>query len=347
MKDTQQDPALKVGTLFIKDVDSIDCALFDPATGITGQSWHVDIQVTGKLDKNGFVYDFSKLKKLLKEILKSTVDHALIIPVLSKHVQFEEDTDREIWRFQAKSSLTQTDAYWEYRCPKGAVYPIRSYNITKDIVERECTKILRHRLPQHIQSVKTTLRKESIDSNASFFHYTHGISDHDGLCQRPFHGHRGLLEVSVDGENRPDLANYLANDILGSNIHIVSSIQAVTDKEYTIGEKPKTNESVKIAFSGTLGKYEATVPANRLFFVSNKTSIEEISQQLANIVSKKVENYKTIEVACYEGIGKGAIATLQPSRCNENTGLKDDCFPQIPITKGSSSHSRKASICNY
>ena len=51
----------RYGRLFINDIDRIDCAIFDPSIGVVGQSWAVDVTVYGKLDANGFVYDFSNL----------------------------------------------------------------------------------------------------------------------------------------------------------------------------------------------------------------------------------------------------------------------------------------------
>ena len=91
---------LNHGNLFVKDVDRIDCSIFDPSTGITGQSWHVDIAIEGELDENGFVHDFSLVKSLVKETLKSSVDHALIIPIKSKYIEFKESDSEEVLDYE-------------------------------------------------------------------------------------------------------------------------------------------------------------------------------------------------------------------------------------------------------
>ena len=88
-KTTPQSGKERFGRLFIQDVDKIDCAIFDPSVGVVGQSWYVDITVSGQLDSNGFVYDFSHLKKLVKQVLKASLDHTLIIPVQSKLVHYQ------------------------------------------------------------------------------------------------------------------------------------------------------------------------------------------------------------------------------------------------------------------
>ncbi len=300
------------GRLFINDVDKIDCAIFDPSVGVVGQSWMVDITVSGKLDANGFVYDFSHLKKLVKQVLKSSLDHTLIIPVQSKLVHYQ-DTDRgDLWRLQAKSRLTGVNSEWTYLCPKGAVYPIRAVQVTREIVEQECSRLVRHRLPEDVVAVEIHLRKEDVQSGQAFFRYSHGISGHDGLCQRLFHGHRSQIEVYVADERRHDLEQWLAHEVLGSVVHIASLPQIVNpDPSLRAGTRPEMTTPLTISYRGSMGLFEATVPANRVFLVEDGTSIESISQELVRLIaSEGVEIGAPIKVKCFEGVGKGAIAEL-------------------------------------
>ena len=120
-----------IGTLFIKDVDRIDCATFEPNQGVTGKSWYVDIYVTGQLDSNGFVYDFSHLKKLVKSVLKNTIDHALLIPI-----QVSRWNTKLLIKVSfgpsSQGRLSGIDSTWTYKCPKGAVYPVRSQDNKRD-----------------------------------------------------------------------------------------------------------------------------------------------------------------------------------------------------------------------
>lgn len=302
----------RFGRLFIHDVDKIDCAIFDPSVGVVGQSWEVDITVSGQLDSNGFVYDFSNLKKLVKQVLKASLDHTLIIPVQSKLVHYQ-DTDRgELWRLQAKSRLTGVNSEWSYLCPKGAVYPIRSVQVTREIVEQECSRLVRHRLPEEIHSVEIHLRKEEVGAGQSFFRYSHGITGHEGLCQRLFHGHRSLIEVYVADERRHDLEQWLAHEVLGSVVHIASMSQLVNPAEgLRPGVRSENQSPLTIAYTASMGRYEATVPANRVFLVEGETSIESITQELARLIGNEgVDLGAPIKVKCFEGIGKGAIAEL-------------------------------------
>jgi 6-pyruvoyl-tetrahydropterin synthase len=302
----------RFGRLFINDVDKIDCAIFDPSIGVVGQSWFVDITVSGKLDENGFVHDFSHLRKLVKQVLKTSLDHALIIPVQSKLVHYQETDRGELWRLQAKSRLTGVNSEWTYLCPKGAVYPIRSVQVTREIVEQECSRLVRHRLPEDILSVEIHLRKEDVLSGQSFFRYSHGITSHEGLCQRLFHGHRSLIEVYVADERRHDLEQWLAHEVLGSIVHVASISQVVDPPEnLKPGVRPDFTAPLTLSYRGSMGLFEAKVPANRVFLVEEETSVESLCQELVQLIANEgVEIGAPIRVKCYEGIGKGAIAEI-------------------------------------
>lgn len=298
--------------LFINDIDKIDCATFEPSVGVVGQSWMVDITIAGSLDSNGFVYDFSHLKSLVKQVLKSTIDHTLVIPVQSKLVHYQETERGELWRLQAKSRLTGMNSEWTYLCPKGAVYPMRAVNVTRELIEAECSRLIRHRLPEEITSVEVHLRKEDVVSGQAFFRYSHGITGHEGLCQRLFHGHRSLIEVQVADERRHDLEAWLAHEVLGSVVHVASIKQLVNPPaDVKPGTRAEYTTPLTISYKGSLGDYEATVPANRVFLTDEETSIESIAYELAKLVaSEGVEVGGPIRVKCFEGIGKGAIAEI-------------------------------------
>ncbi len=296
----------RTGSLFIKDVDLIDCCLFSPFQGVIGQSWHVDISVSGVLDSNGFVYDFSDLKRLVKHVLKSSVDHALLVPIMSSQVQYAETEAGEMWKLKAKARLSNLDSDWEYICPKGAVFPIRAVSITKELIEQECTRLIRHRLPQDILKVEVKLREEHAEPTAAFFRYSHGITGHAGMCQRLFHGHRSLIEVHINDERRPDLEHFIAREVFDSNIHIAAPSQIVSGP-YEIGRRGDSEAPLHLSFNGSFGHYEARIPSNKVFVVEDETSIECISQQLVRVLAAKEKNSK-VRITCYEGIGKGGIA---------------------------------------
>jgi len=299
----------KNGALFIRDVTRVDCALWDPARGIIGESWHMDVELAGHLDENGFVYDFSHLKQLIRQVSKASIDHSLLIPISNTNVQYAENGNQQIWRLKTTPKSGEKTSSWEYQCPKGAAFSVHSIALKKSAIEAEFAKLMKHRLPHTVQGIKIKLRKEDAEPTAAFFRYTHGISGHAGLCQRLFHGHRSRVEIFVDNERRPDLEHYVARNLLGNDVHIATPSQIVSGP-YEMGHRLTSEEPVKLAFDGTLGHYEATIPSNRIFVIENETSIECLSQQIARHLKDHVETNGRLAVWCYEGIDKGAIATL-------------------------------------
>jgi 6-pyruvoyl-tetrahydropterin synthase len=299
-----------LSTLFVKDIGRIDCALFDPSLGIIGQSWHVDISLTGHLDENGFVFDFSPLKSLIKQTLSSTLDHSLIIPLQSQNVQFGECDAGERWTLRSKARGESRETKWDYQCPKGAVFPIHTVSLKTPVIEAEFSRILRHRLPESVVSLSVKLREESIATTEATYRYTHGIQGHNGLCQRLFHGHRSRIEIYVGEERRPDLEHFVSREVFSSSVH-VASLNQVKSGSAELGIRHNaTNESVTLCFAGTLGQYEGTLPLNRVFFVPNETSIESIANELAKLVKIEEKTSEPVKVIAYEGIDKGAIAVV-------------------------------------
>jgi len=293
-------------TLFVKDVAKIDCAVFDPSQGIIGQSWYVDISLSGHLDANGFVYDFSPLKQLLRQVLATSFDHTMIIPIGSQAVQFEEFDGNEQWKLRSRSRAGK-ETCWTYLCPKGAVFPIRCVALKTGIIEQEFSRLMRHRLPASVQSLSIRLREESIAPTEAAYRYTHGIKGHAGLCQRLFHGHRSRIEIFIGEERRPDLEHFIAREVLGTNIHIASPDQ-IKDADMEIGKRGTSDELVTLSFTGSLGNYEGKLPANRIFVVEQETSVECIARELARIIKREEKPSDRVRVVCYEGIDKGSVA---------------------------------------
>ncbi len=293
-------------TLFIRDVGKIDCATFDPSQGISGQSWYVDVWLTGMLDENGFVFDFSPLKSLIKQTLSSTLDHSLIIPVQSQSVQYGEWESGERWILRSKARGESKESKWEYLCPKGSVFPVHTVALKTSVIEAEFARILRHRLPPTVLGLAVKLRDEQIAPTEASYRYTHGIQGHNGLCQRLFHGHRSRIEIYIGEERRPDLEHYIVREIFCSNIHIASLSQVKSGKAQ-VGYCGSSEELVTLSYAGTLGQYEATLPSKRVFFVESETSVEAIAREIARVIKREEKTNEVVKVVAYEGIDKGAV----------------------------------------
>lgn len=297
------------GTIFMRNITTLDCGVFDLSDGIIGQSWIVDLEVSGELDKDGIVQDFSELKKQVRKSLKESVDHALLIPIKSEFVKFRTTSNGdECWMLTSVAGRGKKAVDWSYTCPKGAVYPIRSKSLDRETIALEINKTMGRRLPENITSYKISLREEDIDPTEAVFRYTHGITSHSGMCQRLFHGHRSCIEVHIGEVRRPDLEQYLVWEVLGKNIHIASESQVQTTG-LEVGARSQSTEPVTIGYTSKSGLYEGILPANRVFVVPQETSIEIIAHTLAEVVRAKVgDTEDRIKVACYEGIEKGAVA---------------------------------------
>ena len=301
-----------VGTVFLHDVTKVDCAIFDPGKGVIGQTWRVDVTLNGPLGTNGFVYDFSQLKKLVRQVLKSSVDHALIMPINSQAVQFRGmdfhgSEKTESWAMRSRPTKSGTEAEWTYRAPNGAVFPIRTVVVSRSGLEQEVVRSLRHRLPQEMAGVAVALREEDVEATEAVFRYTHGIAGHDGMCQRLLHGHRSRLQIFVGEERRPDLEHYVARDVLGGHVHIATPSQFISG-HIEPGQRGKGREPITLGYRGSLGAFEAVMPADRIFCVEQETSIECIAREIARLIKREENTADRVKVACYEGIGKGAVA---------------------------------------
>ncbi len=299
----------RISTLFVRDVGKIDCAMFDPSFGIIGQSWYVDVWLTGSLDENGFVFDFSPLKALIRHTLATTLDHALIIPVGSQCVQYSDLDQGERWTLKSKARGDQFESRWDYISAKGSVFPIHTIALKTANIEQEFARIIRHRLPPSVHQLVVKLREEAIAPTEASYRYTHGITGHNGLCQRLFHGHRSRIEVFVGEERRPDLEHYVVREVFATNVHI-ATLSQIKSGQGKVGFRGTTADPITLAYTGSLGSFEATLPSNRVFFVEGETSVEALAREVALLIKREEQTSEKIRVVCYEGIDKGAESTV-------------------------------------
>ncbi len=273
--------------LFIKDVDRIDCAIWQDESGIYGQSWYADIQISGPLDANGFVEDFSKLKSIVRATIRTTIDHALLVAMPAVDISEEND------------DLLLESGTWTYRGPRSSIY-LFEHAVNADTVSQELEILCREALPESIHDVRITLREEQ-SAEGVFFCYTHGITGHEGNCQRLFHGHRSLIEIYVDDKRAPKIEQQFASEILKSSVHIVGRNQINTE-----------GDLMTIRYRGGQGEFFGTIPRDRTLVIDGETSIETITQTLVCRLPELLRDYsyRTVSLHCFEGIGKGAIAQI-------------------------------------
>ncbi|GAM65533.1 NADPH-dependent 7-cyano-7-deazaguanine reductase [Vibrio ishigakensis] len=66
--------------LFVRDLTVIDSSYLCPQRGMVGESWILDVVMSGELNEMSMVLDFSRVKKQIKQIVDEYIDHRLIVP---------------------------------------------------------------------------------------------------------------------------------------------------------------------------------------------------------------------------------------------------------------------------
>lgn len=294
-------------SIFLEDLDRIDVTIFTPEYGVKGASWHVDLTVCGRLDENGFVHDFSPLKNRVKEALKGSVDHALLVP--ADHPDVDVQIHGETIHVRMTDRSRDEPFIWEYEAPRAAVLLTPGLAVGLDQVTEAIEGRVREALPDGIERITIGLRNEEAHASEALFSYTHGITGHQGLCQRLLHGHRSKIKVEIDGERRPEWEHRLVQDVLGPIVHIAAPWQ-IESGQVEAKLRSRDVRPVTLAYKASLGEYRAVVPSDKLLLIEGETSIENLTGFLARHIRAETPTASTISVSCYEGIGKGSIATV-------------------------------------
>ncbi|ANB54775.1 6-pyruvoyl trahydropterin synthase family protein [Aeromonas veronii] len=287
--------------LFVRDLTVIDSSYLCERRGMVGESWLVDIEMSGELNEMSMLLDFGRVKKLIKSIIDEEVDHKLLVPTECPliHVETLDDDESTVDLLRPGRSI-------HLRCPSQGFAFIPAPQVDKESVTRYLLAVLAKRLPGNIKDLSLTLRQEAI--TGAFYHYSHGLKKHDGNCQRIAHGHRSPIEIHVDGERDQELelnwAERWGDTYLGTEEDKV----ALTE----LALSPRANAQLGehhcgFKYVAPQGLFQLAIPSTEVEMIDTDTTVELLACYIAREVKKMVGD-KFVKIVAYEGVGKGAIA---------------------------------------
>ncbi|MGY3945741.1 hypothetical protein BJP24_01125 [Aeromonas allosaccharophila] len=287
--------------LFVRDLTVIDSSYLCERRGMVGESWLVDIEMSGELNEMSMLLDFGRVKKLIKSIIDEEVDHKLLVPTECPLIHIETlDGD------ESTVDLLRPGRSIHLRCPTQGFAFIPAPLVDKESVTRYLLAVLAKRLPGNIKDLSMTLRHEAIDG--AFYHYSHGLKKHDGNCQRIAHGHRSPIEIHVDGERDGELELNWAER--WGDIYLGTEEDKVALTELALS--PRANAQLGehhcgFKYVAPQGLFQLAIPRAEVEMIDTDTTVELLACYIAREVKKMVGD-KFVKIVAYEGVGKGAIA---------------------------------------
>lgn len=276
-----------MSTLFVRGLTVVDFSYLHPTRGLLGESWSLDISLTGDLDQQGMVLDFSDVKRQVKQLVDLAFDHKLIIPVRSSAVTLTQHQGRcsVLFKYGDRARI-------EHNSPASALCLLPAQNVTRETVAAAITDSLLQEIPSNVSQLEIKLSPEHIEG--SFYHYSHGLKHHSGNCQRIAHGHRSKIEIRRNG----------ARDFK------LERDWAATWRDIYIGcrEDLISEDNIKhiYQYQASQGEFELKLPADCCYLIDSDSTIENLAQHVAATL-KQDHPGSSFEVYAYEGIGKGAV----------------------------------------
>jgi 6-pyruvoyl-tetrahydropterin synthase len=282
-----------MATLFVEQLTVMDFSYVHPVRGLLGESWIVDVMLTGDLDEQGMVFDFGDVKKQIKQGIDQLYDHRLLVPARLPAFNAVRVDDQLALQWQD----TQQRLF-SHTSPESAVVLLPCEEITPDSIAPLLSKQLQRLVPANVAAVTVNIRPEQIEG--AFYHYSHGLKKHRGNCQRIAHGHRSRLEVRLDGARHPGLEAEWAErwrDIyIGTRADLLRDIEDAGVHYYLFG------------YHACQGYFELCLPAAHCYLIEVDSTVELLAEHLAEQIHHQHPG-RRVEVKAFEGVMKGALAT--------------------------------------
>ncbi|TLU66421.1 hypothetical protein FE810_05575 [Thalassotalea litorea] len=290
--------------LFVNDLTVIDFSYLCKDRGVVGESWIVDVILSGDLNAESMVLDFGIVKKQIKAIIDDAVDHKLLLPGNDQHL-FIEDSGRD--------KHVYVDFYPEHissihlQSPECAFAQIPAEKITEESVTRYLTKVIKAQLPENVKAIELTLRPEVIDG--FYYHYTHGLKKHDGNCQRIAHGHRSKITLYENDIRSLSLEKKWCRR--WQDIYLATNSDAIDQQQVELsqrGQQDLTAEHQCFSYYAPQGRFDIAIKDN-LEIVDCDSTVELLADYIARQLQANNPDNR-YKVVAYEGVGKGAIGNV-------------------------------------
>lgn len=274
--------------LFVEQLSVIDCAYLDAERGLVGESWIVDVELAGDLDRQSMVLDFGEVKKRLKKVLDGIGDHQLLVPHRHAGLRLQHNSQGSELHFSGPA-----DGPIEHRSPADAICVVDAPTITTESLTAHLQPLVAQHVPANVAEVRLHLRHEVVDG--AYYHYAHGLKKHIGHCQRIAHGHRSRIEIRLDGRREAALEQAWAKR--WKDIYLGTQEDVVLDSA----------ERVRFEYTSVDGDFALELPAQRCELLDGDTTVEKLARYIARTVHAEHPG-RQVEVRAYEGVMKGAIA---------------------------------------
>ncbi|MEW5249315.1 6-carboxytetrahydropterin synthase [Microbulbifer sp. 2201CG32-9] len=276
--------------LFVDNLINVDFSYLDHQRGLVGETWLAHTALHGALDQQGMVCDFGIVKKTLRHWLDERLDHRLLVPLGSPHLQLEQRAQQVSLQWQLDSG-----GHIAVSGPPQAFALVDAPAIEASSVAAWCVRQLADAFPTSVERLQLSFSSEAISD--AYYHYSHGLKKHGGNCQRIAHGHRSRIQIYIDGRRRRDWEKRWADrwrDIyLGTREDLL----------------PHTGGTMlQFAYRAGQGDFSLALPADRCELVDCDTTVEQLAQHIATQIATEEPGHEVM-VRAYEGLGKGAVAT--------------------------------------
>lgn len=282
-------------TLFVDHLSVIDFAYFHPQHGIVGESLILDVELSGELNDEGMLFDFSFVKKRIKSCVDNLVDHKLLVAKNDPTIKITETPQQLIVDLHSTSGL-----YYQHLSPPEAVCFIENDKVTPNSIAKTIQFNISKILPNNVTQVKINLRAEK--NTEHYYHYSHGLKKHFGDCQRIAHGHRSNIQIWIDNTFSNQWSKHIAE--LWENIYLATKEDLIEKKVI------KGTHYLVFQYHANQGLFKLTIPESQCHLIESDTTVELLANYLAHYIKSQNPDASSIKVKAFEGVDKGAIAIL-------------------------------------